>query len=62
MAGETLGFQVHHVFPTDFFKNNSKLVDDLNRVMGDSLITKDDYSNRINLFNNQEMADVMKSF
>lgn len=58
MAGETLGFQVHHVFPVKVMENLEKYF----KEAGIKPISVNDYSNRLNLFDNQAMADVMKDF
>ncbi len=58
MAGETLGFQVHHIFPVKVMENLEKFF----KEAGIKPIDVDDYSNRLNLFDNQAMADVMKDF
>ncbi len=51
MAGETLGFQVHHIFPRNIMKNFEKSFRELGINLG-----AEDYSNRINLFDNQEQV------
>lgn len=52
-----LGFQVHHIFPEAMMGDFEKTFKD----MGIN-ISANDYSNRINLFDNDKMAKVMKEF
>jgi hypothetical protein len=54
----TLGFQVHHIFPEKMMQDLQEFFD----RAGIQPIDANDYSNRINLFDNQAMADVMKEF
>lgn len=57
MAGETLGFQVHHIFPTTALKG----LEDTFKSIGIN-ISANDYSNRINLFNNQAILGHFTKF
>lgn len=54
-----LGFQVHHIFPEALMKDLQKRYTNFFKDIGFDF---NDYSNRINLFDNQTMADVMKAF
>ena len=54
-----LGFQVHHIFPEAMMEKLEKNFKDAGIQ---SPINANDYSNRINLFNNKDMANVMKEF
>ena len=54
-----LGFQVHHIFPEAMMKDLKKNFKDAGIQ---SPINANDYSIRINLFNNKDMANVMKEF
>lgn len=61
MAGESLSYQVHHIIPTNVWNEyQAKLVP---LFANESIFSSnDEYSNRINLFDNQEMASVTKNF
>ena len=54
-----LGFQIHHIFPEAMMEKLEKNFKDAGIQ---SPINANDYSNRINLFNNKDMANVMKEF
>ena len=54
-----LGFQVHHIFPEKMMKDLEPIFE---KAGIKSPIWANNYSNRINLFNNNDMANVMKEF
>lgn len=54
-----LGFQVHHIFPEKMMKDLEPIFE---KIGLKSPILANDYSNRINLFDNNDMANVMKEF
>ncbi|WLF84795.1 putative Ig domain-containing protein [Moraxella sp. ZY210820] len=54
-----LGFQVHHIFPEAMMKDLQKRYTSFFKDIG---LDFNDYSNRINLFDNDRMANIMKEF